>query len=387
MDFERERINSASLCNSLTSKGFSLANKRYILDRDDFINNYTQDVIDACWESLSINVIQNYQRGKGTIIKGFGTFTFKNAELNLEGTTNQNIRDKKPKSPVFIVSKEFNENFCAGEYTKQNGIRYYTQKESKNISIVRLNLAEMAYSLSMSKEEVANLLKHLIFHLSKSIVNKTFKNKILPGLGILLNRNNIIAVKFNESFNNENKTKNQVLTFTKKNILLDLDMNSAQNVIANECLTPFKNIEDLKALNALKTVCEKSGKEYLNTNYDIDVHKYPEHNIKSINNKNCKNNFSFINDYKRPKSSIAKRTIMQNDEFSNNNKDITKDPLNILDEETLKTLEYYKGMLIKNCKNYDRSRSGTISKAEAINAMVQTNINNKVDYNTAKSIV
>ena len=158
---ERERINSASLCNSLTSKGFSLANKRYILDRDDFINNYSQEVIDACWESLSINVIQNYQRGKGTFIKGFGTFTFKNTELNLEGTTNQNTRDKKPKSPVFIVSKEFNENFCAGEYTRQNGIRYYTQKESKNVSIVKLNLAEIAYSLSMSKEEVSNLIKHL----------------------------------------------------------------------------------------------------------------------------------------------------------------------------------------------------------------------------------
>ena len=385
MDFEKTRLNSAFLCNSLTSKGFSLANRQFILDRDDFINNYSQEIIDACWESLSINVIQNYNRGKGTSIKGFGTFTYKNAELNLEGTTNQNIRDKKPRNPVFIVSKEFNENFCPGEYTKQNGIRYYTQKESKNISIVKLNLAEIAYSLSLSKEEVANLLKHLIFHLSKSIVNRTFKNKILPGLGVLLNRNNIIAVKFNDALVLKNKTKNQNLTFTKKNILLDLDMNSAQNVMANECMTPFKNIEDLKALNSLKTVCEKSGKEYLNTNYGIDVHKYPEHDVKSINNKNCKNNFSFINDYKRPKSSIQKRTIMQNEE--DNNKDISKDPLNILDEETLKTLEYYKGMLIKNCKNYDRSRSGTISKAETINAMVQTNINNKVDYNIAKSIV
>ena len=198
MELGRTRINSASLCNSLNSKGFKLANQRYILDRLDFINNYTQEVIDACWEALSINVIQNYHRGKGTSIKGFGTFTFKNPDLNLEGTTNQNIRDKKPKSPVFIVSKEFNENFCAGEYTKQNGIRYYTQKESKNVSIVKLNLAEMAYSLSMSKEEVANLLKHLIFHLNKMIVDRTFKNKILPGLGVLVNRNNIIAVKFNE---------------------------------------------------------------------------------------------------------------------------------------------------------------------------------------------
>ena len=387
MELGRTRINSASLCNSLNSKGFKLANQRYILDTLDFINNYTQEVIDACWEALSINVIQNYHRGKGTSIKGFGTFTFKNPDLNLEGTTNQNIRDKKPKSPVFIVSKEFNENFCAGEYTKQNGIRYYTQKESKNVSIVKLNLAEMAYSLSMSKEEVANLLKHLIFHLNKMIVDRTFKNKILPGLGVLVNRNNIIAVKFNEPLVIESKIKNQNLTFTKKNILLDLDMNSAQNVISNECLTPYKNIEELKALNALKTVCEKSGKEYLNTNYGIDVTKYPEYDVKVINNEHCEKNFSFVNDYKiRPKSMMAKRTIIKSED-ENDNKDITKDPLNILDDETLKTLEYYKGMLIKNCKVYDLNRSGRISKAETINAIVQTNINNKVDYNTAKAIV
>ena len=389
MDLEKPRLNSASLCNSLTAKGFSLANKRFILDRDDFINNYSQEILDSCWEALSVNVIQNYQRGKGTSIKGFGTFTFKNSDLNLEGTTNQNIRDKKPKNPVFIVSKEFNENFCAGEYTRQNGIRYFTQKESKNIPIVKLNLAEMAYSLSMSKEEVANLLKHLIFHLSQSIINKKFKNKILPGLGVLLNRNNIIAVKFNDDLQNDNKTKNQKLVFTKKNILLDLDMNSAQNVMSNECMTPFKNIEDLKASNALKSICEKSGKEYLNTNFGINIYNYPEHDIKIINKKSdFEKNFSFINDYKRPKSTIEKRTIMQNDNEENNkDKDITKDPLNILDEETLKTLEYYKGMMIKNCKNYDRSISGTISKSEAINAIVQTNINNKVDYNIAKSIV
>ena len=385
MEFDKSRINSASLCNSLTSKAFSLANNRFILDRDDFINNYSQEIIDSCWSALSLNVIQNYQRGKGTIIKGFGTFTFKNSELNLEGTTNQNIRDKKPKCPVFIVSKEFNENFCPGEFTRQNGIRYYIQKESKNIPIVRLNFAEMAYSLSLSKEEVANLLKHLLFHLSQAIINKTFKNKILPGLGVLLNRNNIIAVKFNDDIKAENKHKNQKLTFTKKNILLDLDMNSAQNVMANECMTPFKNIEELKALNSLKTVCEKSAKEHLSTSYGIEVQNYPEHDIKSINRKNFEKSFSFINDYKRPKSSLQKRTIMQNDE--ENNKDITKDPLNILDEETLKTLEYYKGMMIKNCKQYDKSRSGTISKAECINAIVQTNINNKIDYNLAKNIV
>ena len=43
--------------------------------------------------------------------------------------------------------------------------------------------------------------------------------------------------------------------------------------------------------------------------------------------------------------------------------------------------------MIKNCKNYDLSGNGLISKEEAIEALMKTNINNKIDYNTSKLIV
>ena len=384
-ELSSQRINSAALCNDLNSRGFALGNQGYLLNRCDFINNYSQEVIDACWSSLSINVIQNYQRGKGTSIKGFGTFTFKNSTINLEGTTNQNIRDKKPKLPVFIVSKELCEKFCAGEYTRQNGIRYYNQKQSKNIPITKLNMAEMAYSLSMSKEELANLLKHLMIHIRDSILNNNFKNKILPGLGVLVNRNNILAVKFNDDFVKNVLLKNEKLVFTKKNVSLDSDFYYAKNVMANECLTPYENVENLKATNALNTVFEKSGKNYAKINYGIDIHdnvKYPEHEIKSINNQNYRKKFEFINDAKRPNS-----TAINNQNKLKANEIDEKNILNILDEQTLKSLEYYKGILIKNCKNYDHLRNGRISKGDIINAMVQANINNKIDYTIAKKIV
>ena len=79
------------------------------LDPEKILEEFTQEELDACWEALCINIIQNYQKGKGTFIKGFGTFTFKNPELNLEGTTNEIFRDKKLRYPIFIVSKEFNQ--------------------------------------------------------------------------------------------------------------------------------------------------------------------------------------------------------------------------------------------------------------------------------------
>ena len=374
-------INDANLVNSITSKGFTLANKGLIIDRGIMISNYTQETIDACWAALSTNIIQNYQKGKGTYIKNLGTFTYKAEEVNLEGTTNQYIRDKKPKSPVFIVSKEYNRNFAAGEYTRQNGIRYFTQKENKDISIVKLNFAQIAYSISMSKDEVVNLINNLISFMMENIVKKNFESKILPGLGTIVVRGNIVAVKFNDVFVIKNKLKNYKNTFTKKNILMDMDMDCAQDVMANDCLTPYDNIEDLKAKNSLITNAEKSAKDYLKNNYNTDVRSYPQHEVKNIykkitQNMDCK--FKFINDDKKLKH------------IKNNfgSKKISETlPLGFLDEDTLKSLEYYKGLMIKNSKSFDLARSGIISKEDAIKALINTNINNKIDYNIAKTII
>ena len=96
-------INDANLVNSLNSRAYSLSNQGLIIDRGIMISNYTQETIDACWSALAVNILQNYQKGKGTYIKNFGTFTFKPELINLEGTTNQYVRDKKPKNPFKIL--------------------------------------------------------------------------------------------------------------------------------------------------------------------------------------------------------------------------------------------------------------------------------------------
>ena len=101
MSSNKKIASDSSLYNDLYAKGFALANKGYSFTRNSFLSNYSQEIIDACWESLSINIIQNYQRGKGTSIKNFGIFSFKGPDINLEGTTNEYIRDKKPKEPNF----------------------------------------------------------------------------------------------------------------------------------------------------------------------------------------------------------------------------------------------------------------------------------------------
>ena len=388
MSTNSQTIKGSFLANTINLKGYTIANKGGILDREQIINNYSQEIIDSCWSSLSTNIIQNYQRGKGTLIKGFGVFTFKPQEVILEGTTNQFNRDLRLREPVFIVSKELNDNFCPGEYTRQNGIRYYTQKESKDISIVKINYAEMAYSISISKDELTNIIKHLFMYINESIINKTFKNKIFPGLGTLVNSNNIIAMKFDETFINSIKNKTQKLLFTKKNLFLDLDMDNAQETYSHNCLTPFKNINDLKSKNSLYTKFEKSGRDYLIKNYRIDVKKYPEHILRRLYNMNKTPQSSKNENFKDIKFKFINDSFKSNTIISlNNEEENTGSSLSFLDDETLKSIEYFKGIMIKNCKNYDTSGSGRISKAEAIDALFKTNINNKIDYKTAKLIV
>ena len=114
MSINSKTVKGSYLTNKINLKGFIISNKGGILDRELIINNYSQETIDSCWSALSTNIIQNYQKGKGTIIKGFGVFTFKPREIAFEGSTNQYDKFVRMNEPVFLVSKELNETFCPG---------------------------------------------------------------------------------------------------------------------------------------------------------------------------------------------------------------------------------------------------------------------------------
>ena len=361
-----------SLCNPLNSLSYSKANKKLQINSESILNNYSNEIITACWNSLSVNIIQNYQKGKGTYIKGFGTFTYKGYDLNLEGTTNPYSRDKKQRYPVFVVSKEFNEELQVGEYTKQNGVIYYNHKENKNISIPKLNLAEIAYSLSLSKDEVGNIIKHILNSMNNSIKKRCFKNKELPGLGVIVNKNNILAVKFFDDFANENKLQNNRLTFIKKNISLDMNMDDANNLQIKDIKDVYKSTDELKATDSLYTTCEKSAKNYLKKMYNIDVETIPEFEEPNIRKEcNTDENKHLNNSLKKNKNSFNINNINEN----------------YFDAEFLKNFLYFKGILIKLSKNYDTNKSGIISKEELIDVILKANIMENMSYDLAKNFI
>ena len=374
------------------------------LNAEKILEKFPQEELDACWDALCINIIQNYQRGKGTFIKNFGTFTYKCSDINLEGTTNELFRDKKNRCPIFLVSKEFNINLIPGEYNKVSGIRYYTSKENKNISIVNLNFSEIAFSLNMTKDKVVNIIKCLLSHINESIEKKKFKNKKMGILGELILKNNILVVKFEENFENNISGKNKMLNNIKTYVTLDKNLDNTKNLDLGNFPNLYQTSENLKARNSLVTECQPSAKKYLKEKYNITIEnssKYLNEYNKTLNplrNKlytsyNSTNKFftqrkrhpfKFLND------SENNYDINTNYSSSKTNKEKSEDektsnPLFKLENSILKKISYFKGAMIKDSKELDINKIGSISKEKAI-FMIIKNIP-EIKYELAKEII
>ena len=142
-------------------------------DRIDILKNFSEDQINEVWETFCKFISKNYQSGKGTTIPKFGVFTFIATEVNLEGTTNQFQRDHKGKKPIFIVSTDFLDTLKPGQVTPK-GILYYNHKQSNSNSHVKINYAELAYSLNIKKEEYFTILDSYIKYIGDSIKKVNF---------------------------------------------------------------------------------------------------------------------------------------------------------------------------------------------------------------------
>ena len=374
------------------------------LSSEKILEKYPQEELDACWDALCINIIQNYQRGKGTFIKNFGTFTYKCPEINLEGTTNELFRDKKNRNPIFLVSKEFNINLSPGEYNKVSGVRYYTSKENKKINIINLNYSEIAFSLNMPKDKVINIIKCLLCHINEAIEKKKFRNKRMGLLGDLILKHNILAVKFEENFENNISGNNKMLNNIKTYVSLDKNLSNTKNLNLGNFPNIYNISEKLKARNSLITECHPDAKKYLKEKYNITIEnnsKYlNEYNktlepIKKSRNFLCtsynnankfyterkKYHFKFLNDCNNSENNYssqkANKEKIEDEKKSN--------PLFKLNNSILKKISYFKGSMIKDSKDLDINKIGIISKEKAI-FMLLKNIP-ELKYELAKEII
>jgi len=68
------RESSAQIVNKIGEK---IRVNNGLLNREDILKSFSPEVLNKAWNCLCEFIAQNYESGKGTLIKGFGTFTFK----------------------------------------------------------------------------------------------------------------------------------------------------------------------------------------------------------------------------------------------------------------------------------------------------------------------
>ena len=348
---------TAKLTNSMNSTYLRSFNQWGGVSYADILSNYPEDMINACWNNLSRFILENYQAGKGTMIKGFGTFTFTNVEYSLEGTTNQYNRDIKRRKPVFIVSTEFVEYLKPGMYTKKGGLLYYTQKINNSVSIVKVNYAKISYGTNISKEECYTIISTTFKLMGDQIRRGEYIPKYMEDLGLLLLRGHIFGMKFEDNLFDILSQKTQKLIHTKKNMRLYMETKDSEGI-------PHWNLEDIdkaerdiRPKKAVVTRITKSGDNWLRKNMGINVKK----DIKD-----------------EPRDDLYLNKANNKKEFYVDQRDYRQYPLqNLLGlnipQNILEGIYNNKYLLLRNMKRIDRHGDGLIPKYDFINCFRDTN--------------
>ena len=404
---------TSKLSNTINNIGFGVFNHKGEINHKDILNSYSSKILEETWIQLSNFIKKNYESGRGTKIKGFGIFTFMDPEYNLEGTTNQYKRDLKLRRPVFIVSNEFLDFLKPGQFTKRGGLIYYTQKLNNKVNLVNFNYTELAFALNISKEECKNIITNIIKDMANDIINKQFKSRELPGLGIILIRGNIFGVKFNPEFNLETYKKVEKLNFTKNNIDLHMNVHKTDQAYA-DLLNAEKAINELNPKDSVITHLVNGADTWLKNNLDIDVIDY-DNNIETHKNFNKLENYDrnkkwqgkkFFNTsshnklYETPKGLMrTNSTKIKNNKENNNNTSLStnQDSRNNSGKMTLKSLNYpkeilealvaNKGQIIKEMKLYDKKNNGLISRFEIARSFYKANCHPALSMNNINDII
>jgi len=377
-NFDFAHSASCRLTNSVNRVAYTSFNKWGGLTFEDILSNYPKEVVDKCWTIFSQSIIENYQRGKGTFIKNFGTFTFSNVEFNLEGTTNEYTRDIKRRRPVFIVSNDYIDYIKPGVYTEKSGLIYYTQKINKNVSIIKLNFAKLSYGGNISKEEISTIIYAIIKNMSDKIRRREFKEKIMPGVGTFLVKGNIFGMKFDKNLFEDVSLQTQKLFHVKKNFKFYMESKDSMGVSHRNITDIDKAERGVRSKVAVLTKITPSADSWLQENMGIDVKKEiteePRDDLFFLKNKKnlsfSKNKNDFLVDQRYYRS------------FPIQNLYGLKIPINILE-----SIYKNKNLLIRAMKQIDRHGDGLIPKFDFVNAFYKLNCDYSLRIELIEKIV
>ena len=361
---------TCKLTNSMNSIAFKTFNKWGGITYGDILTNYPKDIVDKCWNCLSRFIIENYLGGKGTYIKGFGTFTLTNIEIDLDGTTNKNLYESKKRYPVFIVSNEFIDYIKSGIFTEKSGLIQYMQTKTGYLPIIKINYAKISYGVNISKEECFTIINSIIKNMADQIRRGIFQEKEMKDLGVFISKGNIFGMKFNQKIIDNFSLKTQKLNDLKKNMRFYMETKDSERI-------PYYNIQDIDAaereirpkLSVITTITH-SGDEKKKKNMSIEVKKIKE----------------------EPREDLSFKIPENKKEYYVNQKYYRPYPLQDLyglkiPQDILEGIYNNKNLLIRNMKQKDRHGDGLIPKFDFLTIFSNTNCHYKLRFELIEKMV
>ena len=381
------RNNTSKLSKSMNGICYSAINhnNKNIINSKELFNSFEQNILKETWIQLCKYIQKNYENRKGTLIKGFGTFTFLDQEINIEGTNNKNDKELKIGRPIFIVSKEFVEFIKPGIFNTIYGLIPFKQKNNNMNNVKKINFNEIALSSNISKDECYQIIKNIIHDMGGQIKMNKFTFKELPGIGTILIKDYLLGVKFNDDFINEIYEKTEKLTlrnnntnFNSESSKLNKSMEHLNNIPISNSIPKLSPITCLSkdAENGLENI-GKLNSRYDNNNEETkQVFKKPE-------NSNPNNLLNKQSIFKIPthRSFLFKNT-------TDNLLNIKKHPyINYLPIEIQKAFIANKGQILRELKNYDRKINGLITRFETARAFDKSNIHPQLSMETINDLI
>ena len=354
---------TSKLTNSMNSIAFKTFNNWGGITYEDILSNYPKETIGKCWNCLSRLIIENYSGGKGTFIKGFGTFTLTNIEIDLDGTTNKKLYENKKRYPVFIVSKEFIDYIKSGIFTEKSGLIQYMQTKNGYIPIVKVNYAKISYGVNISKEECFTIINSIIKDMADKIRRGIFKEKEMKDLGTFIAKENIFGMKFNKTIIDNFILKTQKLNEMKKNIRFYMETKDSKGI-------PYYNISDIDEAEreirpnlSVITNISHSGNDWLKKNMSIEVKKIKD----------------------EPREDLFFKIPENKKEYYVNQKFFRPYPIQNLyglkiSQDILEGIYNSKNILIRNMKQKDRHGDGLIPKFDFLTIFSNTNCHHKLRF-------
>ena len=358
------------LTNSINSMAYKTFSNWGGITYEDILSNYPKETIDKCWYFLARSIIENYLGGKGTYIKGLGTFTLTNIETDLDGTTNKQLYENKRRYPVFIVSNEFIDYIKAGIFTEKSGLIQYMQTKIGNLPIVKVNYAKISYGVNICKEECFNIISSIIKNMADKIRRGIFKDKEMKELGVFLVKEDVFGMKFNNNIIDEFSLKTQKLNNMKRNIRFYMETKDSERL-------PYYNISDIDLAEreirpnlSVITTISPSADEWLKKNMSIDVAKIKESPREDLFFKNAENKKEYYVNQK------FFRPYPIQDLYG------LKIPQNILEG-----IYNNRNILIRNMKQKDRHGDGLIPKFDFLTIFSNTNCHHKLRFELIEKMI